>query len=205
MVTRIHALWGRSRKVLSLLVMESAVVMGLGVWALFATKPDPIPAVYPGIIGCQSGLSSKQSYRFAELWGGMVLFDTTIFALTVYKSVQFGYRGHRSIVDVLLRDGAIYFGVISTTGLCNVLTFIFGTQFSRGILTEITNILSSVTATRLMLNVRRRDQKDWLNGSLSIPTIRTSNISNHADMPSASAVIALEPSSRPERIGDPEE
>jgi hypothetical protein len=38
-------------------------------------------------------------------WAGMVLFDTIIFALTVYKSLEFKRIGRRSLADILLRDG----------------------------------------------------------------------------------------------------
>ena len=38
-------------------------------------------------------------------WAGMVLFDITIFALTVYRSLQLRRMGRRMIIDVMLRDG----------------------------------------------------------------------------------------------------
>jgi hypothetical protein len=41
----------------------------------------------------------------AAAWGGMVLLDTTIFALTLYKSLKLERIGRRSVVYVLLRDG----------------------------------------------------------------------------------------------------
>jgi len=154
LVTRTYALWGCSRKILLFLVMLSAAVISFGVWALSAQHYGPISfALYSGIIGCQSSLPLDRAYYIGAIWAGMVLFDTIIFALTVYKSLEFKRIGRRSLADILLRDGVIYFAVIGTTGLCNVFTFMFLREFSRGNLTIITNSFSSVCAGRLMLNI----------------------------------------------------
>ena len=40
----------------------------------------------------------------------MLVFDTVIFALTLGKAFHFGRSRRRTVVDVVLRDGAMYFG-----------------------------------------------------------------------------------------------
>jgi len=172
MVARTYALWGCSRKILSFLVMIALVVIGFGMWCLLAGKSEPsISGLYPGIIGCQLGLPLNKSHRLGAAWAGVVLSDTIIFALTVYKSLRLRQNGHRTIVDVLLRDGAIYFGIMSITTSCNVVTYLVGRPFSRGLLTPITNVFSSVAATRLMLNIRRV-RRVSLSGSIWASTTR---------------------------------
>jgi len=177
MVTRTYALWGCSRKILVFLGMLATAVVGFGVWHMLAGKPEPTSsALYNDIIGCSLGLSSSQGYHWGAAWAGVVVLDTAVFALTVYKSLEFRRVGRRSIADLLLRDGAMYFAVIGTMTLCNVLALILGGRFSRGILMVITNIFSSVCASRLMLNIRQV-QKVGLNGSPSTnPTTLENNI-----------------------------
>jgi len=156
MITRNYALWGSSRKILVSLLILVAVVLAFGGWSLFSGKSDDNDyGPYNGVLGCQFAISTDQSYHMGGAWIGVVLFDSIIFALTVYKSLRLRRSGERTIVDVLLRDGSVYFAVMSITTLSNSLTYMVGRPFTRGVLTPITNVFSSVVATRLMLNIRR--------------------------------------------------
>ncbi|KAG6907332.1 hypothetical protein DXG01_009378 [Tephrocybe rancida] len=59
----------------------------------------------------------------ANAWIGLVLFDVLIFGMTLFKSWGRGYAGGRSFFKLLLRDGAIYFGIMAIAELVNILTF----------------------------------------------------------------------------------
>jgi len=199
MITRTYALWDHNRKILVFLLVLGVAVISFGGWIVLRVKSkDAVSALYPGIIGCHTSLST-QSYYMGAAWTGMVLFDTIIFALTVYKSLTFGRTGYRSIVDVFLRDGALYFAIIGNLAFLNALTFMFGRLYSRGMLTITTNILSSLCATRLMLNIRRRDQSIWLDKSWSDPNASLSNIPGFE-----SGLIGLDSSFIPEQRAENE-
>ena len=43
----------------------------------------------------------------------MLVFDTVIFALTLGKALYVGSSRRRTVVDVVLRDGTMYFGYVS--------------------------------------------------------------------------------------------
>lgn len=210
MITRTYALWGRSRKILASLVILSSVVAGLGMWNLFAGKPEPISsAIYPAITGCNPGFSSDKGHHVGAAWAGVVLLDTVIFALTVYKSLEFRRVSRQSIAGLLLRDGAIYFAVICTTTLGNVMSFMFGRPFSRGILTVTSNILSSVCASRLMLNIRHV-KPVGLNGIPSTSTTYgndiqlTSVVEQGPPFQIPSEELVEDKFRRPRRTNDPE-
>jgi len=162
MITRTYALWGSSRKILGFLLGIVIVISAFSAWNLFGKSNPTVSGLYPGIVGCQIGLSTNHNVNMALAWAGLVVIDATIFTLTVYKSLQFERNGRQSIVNVLLRDGAMYFAVIGATALSNVLSISFGRPFSRGITMTMTNIFSSVAAARLMLNVRLHDQRVWV-------------------------------------------
>ena len=42
----------------------------------------------------------------------MLVFDTVIFALTLGKALYVGSSRRRTVVDVVLRDGTMYFGYV---------------------------------------------------------------------------------------------
>ncbi|KAH0584834.1 hypothetical protein H2248_008112 [Termitomyces sp. 'cryptogamus'] len=87
----------------------------------------------------------------ANAWIGMLMFDALIFSITVYKSWKRGYMVRRSLFKVLLRDGAIYFGIMVAIALVTVITF---HDYQRGSTATLANIVSSTMINRLMLNIR---------------------------------------------------
>ena len=48
----------------------------------------------------------------------MLVFDTVIFALTLGKALYVGSSRRRTVVDVVLRDGTMYFGYVSRDDKC---------------------------------------------------------------------------------------
>lgn len=106
-------------------------------------------------IGCGVILNREKSIRFGAAWGGMLVFDSLVFCMTLYKSVISSRRPNgENILRILMRDGAIYFGVIVVFNVANILTFVLGGPLTRGVGTIFTNIISSVMISRLMLNLR---------------------------------------------------
>ncbi|KAF9780089.1 hypothetical protein BJ322DRAFT_310118 [Thelephora terrestris] len=172
-VTRTYALYDRSRAVLAGLVSLALGGIMLGGVMIFQGKKLPAdPALPEGSIGCPAGLSWSQSWRLAVAWGGLMVFDFITVIMTLVKTIQINRRcgrGH-AIIQVLMRDGIMYFGIISLATLSNVLSFLHGTvsqhlndhalrshiikELTRGVSTTITNALASVLVSRLMFNLR---------------------------------------------------
>jgi hypothetical protein len=48
---------------------------------------------------------------FGLVWGGITVFDSAIFALTVYKTVTLWRQGGRGLVHVVMRDGEFFFSI----------------------------------------------------------------------------------------------
>nr|GAT51963.1 predicted protein [Mycena chlorophos] len=168
MIFRTYALYERSRRVLVFMVVVSLAVIAVGAWSVFSGgsnngSTDDAPAI-PLYIGCATGIDSSQSIKLAIAWVGMGVFDSMIFILTLARGLsRFWDRGRRdlddrparmSLVMILLRDGTVYFAVIILCTLANILTFIYGQAYTRGVATTFTNVLSSIMITRLMLNLR---------------------------------------------------
>jgi hypothetical protein len=45
----------------------------------------------------------------AAAWGGLLVFDTLVFVMTVAKAIHIGRSGDRALIKVLLRDGKCTF------------------------------------------------------------------------------------------------
>ncbi|KAJ7484783.1 hypothetical protein B0H11DRAFT_2231460 [Mycena galericulata] len=157
LILRTHALYERNRRILVLMVCVSAAVIGVGLWAILSgssVDADEDTTDLHLYIGCPSTVSSSQTRRLAAAWGGMGVFDCTIFFLTLYRALTRWRSSDVNLLTVLIRDGSIYFGVIAMSNLANILTFLLGGPYTRGIATTFTNVISSIMIPRLMLNLR---------------------------------------------------
>jgi len=155
LIMRMYALYGRSRKVLVFYIITTTVIVVVGGWTLLGGKKEK-PRIVRVRIGCGVNLSREKAIRLGAAWGGMLIFDSLVFCMTLYKSIiSWPSRDGEHILSILLRDGAIYFGVMMVANLANILTFMLGGSFTRGVATMFTNIISSVMISRLMLNLRR--------------------------------------------------
>ncbi|KAJ7487915.1 hypothetical protein FB451DRAFT_1225912 [Mycena latifolia] len=153
LITRTYALYQRNKLVLALMVTVTvgAIISAL-VLLLVGDFPNTLSPVLESL-GCPSASSHFLNRRQAAAWSGMLIFDVLIFSLTVRKSLKYGTRGG-SLFSLLFRDGAIYFGIMIASNASNIGTYTMGGPIISGSATTLTNILSSVMVSRLMLNLR---------------------------------------------------
>jgi len=140
-------------------------------WTISSAPGTKLPAVLPsGIPECHfAAIPSNAVLRYAVAWGGIFLFDAMIFGLTIYKTLQIGRTYRRTMVDILLRDGSMYFGIMGTGNLVNFLVLLVGGPVTRGVLAPYLNALASICSARLMLNIR--DPKvQWLSRHTTLDT-----------------------------------
>jgi hypothetical protein len=154
---RTYALYGKDKRILGLMAAVGACMIGVCIWgAIFAGRAvDVWPgANVPVDIGCFHEITHVQSTGLIIAWGSMTVFDCLIFFLTLYRALSRRYSTGLHLLRVLLRDGSLYFGVVLISNVSNILTFVFGGLYTRGVLTTFTNIVSSILISRLMLNIR---------------------------------------------------
>ncbi|KAF8189492.1 hypothetical protein K438DRAFT_1832686 [Mycena galopus ATCC 62051] len=154
---RTYALYGQDKRILGLMAAVGACTIGACIWGtIFAGRVvDVWPgAIVPVDIGCVYEITHVQSIGLTVAWGSMAAFDCLIFFLTLYRALSRRYRTGLLLLNVLLRDGSLYFGVVLISNVSNISTFVFGGLYTRGVLTTFTNIVSSILISRLMLNIR---------------------------------------------------
>ncbi|KAK7046435.1 hypothetical protein R3P38DRAFT_2873789 [Favolaschia claudopus] len=153
LIFRTYALYERNRTILILMLMVGAGVVAACIWGtIFSGKAQVV--LGPLHLGCTYTIINSQTVALIVAWASMAIFDILIFFLTLYKALSQRYLVGVQLLHILLRDGSIYFGVVVVSNLCNIMTFIFGGPFTRGVATTFTNIISSIMISRLMLNIR---------------------------------------------------
>ncbi|KAI0790370.1 hypothetical protein C8Q75DRAFT_806301 [Abortiporus biennis] len=152
LIIRTYALYNRSKRILWLILSTAFVVIVVGCWSIIQTGPKALPI--PIDIGCDPRISASAGHALAIAWSGMLGFDILIFFLTIYKAISARSNGRRTLLDILLRDGSIYFGCIAISNLSNIITFILGQSLIKGLTTILTNVISATLISRLMLNLR---------------------------------------------------
>jgi len=169
LILRTYALYSRSKWVLWLTCSLTALAIGIGAYAIVqihtSAPPDPLPIN----LGCNDTISTTQGHCIAMAWSGMLLFDIVVFILTLRKAVALGKSGRRTLTDIFFRDGTVYFGCMAIANLSNILTYLLGPPLIKGLTTTLTNVVSLILISHLMLNIR--DPKLGGSDSQTIPSI----------------------------------
>lgn len=159
-ITRIYALYGRNIRMvfflISLWLVEATSVVVLLTFAFMPVK-GPAESVMPGILpSCIS--SHPPNYRLTLIFWAITSFFQAIFVLiTVLRFRGFIHSRGLSITPlllVILRDGVGYFLIILSVNLLNILVEIFGPLSFQVIGDSWLMTITSITACRLVLNVR---------------------------------------------------
>ncbi|KAH0589975.1 hypothetical protein H2248_000158 [Termitomyces sp. 'cryptogamus'] len=171
---RTYALYDRNLRVLLFICTCEFAVIIVGVWSVVGGNNTDKISIHLQI-ACTPLLKRHVADRFADGWIGTLMFEVLIFTMTIYKSWRRGERVSRSLYKVLLRDGAIYFGqvttsslpsdpvleilmchcrIISAVGLVTVITFYALPGYQRGVTATFASVVQSMTMSRLMLNIR---------------------------------------------------
>ncbi|KAJ7121495.1 hypothetical protein C8R44DRAFT_981612 [Mycena epipterygia] len=154
LILRTYALYERSKRVLTFMLSVTVGGVIVGLWSVVTGKAGDNSANLRLYFGCNYAISHSQGISLAAAWAGVAVFDCMIFLLTLYKVFTRRRPNGADLLTVLLRDGSVYFGVMVMSNLSNILTFVLGSPYTRGIATTFTNIISSIMISRLMFNLR---------------------------------------------------
>ncbi|KAI6001118.1 hypothetical protein EDC04DRAFT_1065505 [Pisolithus marmoratus] len=157
MIIRVYALYMKSRRVLLFLVLVILAGIGVGCWAILSPSPStarfvPIP---PLRNGCNVPTTYEQAERNAIAWSGQMAFDAIVFVLTLWRTLRVRRLGNRTLLDIFIRDGALYFGLMTGANVANITTLLVcNTSTTKSLFLGFTNTISSIMISRLMLNLR---------------------------------------------------
>ncbi|KAH8998017.1 hypothetical protein EDB92DRAFT_1317246 [Lactarius akahatsu] len=131
---RIIALYHSTRRIILWVVGCGTVLTGVTFWSLVGQHATFVPDAP----GCYYLISETTGIHLAFAWEAQAIFDALVFALTVMRTLkmrklhnmEFSLSGV-GLLDVLLRDGALYFAVMALANLANIFTFYFSTVRNR--------------------------------------------------------------------------
>ncbi|KAE9404329.1 hypothetical protein BT96DRAFT_935704 [Gymnopus androsaceus JB14] len=128
---RVYAIYGRDRRII--IVLSSLIFIGIGATAasLAFSKSTAITSPFP--VGCHDVLDLRKVIVSSALvsvgWEALLIYDILLFSMTLLKAYQarseptITEMGGLSLFTIIVRDGSIYFGLMTLTNLVNVFTF----------------------------------------------------------------------------------
>ncbi|KAL4075114.1 hypothetical protein V8B97DRAFT_2102911 [Scleroderma yunnanense] len=154
MSIRIYAIYGRNRRVLYFFVLVLVIITAIALYSLLVKFPaSPQNALIPPQ-GCLHSISQQQALRFAAAWGGQLVFDAMTFGFTVWKLFGMESFGSRSLADILLRDGTMYFAIMTIMNIANITILLVANPNLKYLFSVPTNVICSTLISRLMINIR---------------------------------------------------
>jgi len=165
LVIRTYALYGKDKRILALMLGTCILVGAVSIWSIITDKSASTTVITSHVPGCDLSLSDQQGRRLAFAWSLMLVIDTLIFILTVVKTARVnGVLKSSNLFNLMLRDGAFYYGIMMMTNIANIVTLVVVAPTAKGLWTTPTNVISSVLISRLMLRMRKPDRQGVLIG-----------------------------------------
>ncbi|KAI0342269.1 hypothetical protein BDW22DRAFT_178335 [Trametopsis cervina] len=151
---RIYALYGRNRRIATAVISVALTLIGVAAWAVTGQTSGISIAE-----GCQFSSSKETAIHIAVAWEALFTFDSLIFILIAAKTYKernsHGFTGRANLVSLIVRDGAMYFGVMVLAQGANVITYYVCPPVLRGTLSTLSSDISVTMMSRLMLNLHR--------------------------------------------------
>ncbi|KAN0119101.1 hypothetical protein V8E52_004548 [Russula decolorans] len=140
---RVYALYGRSRRILGLLLFLGTGSIVTALASLSSSRKaggETIPVISP-FAGCAQYTPYIGGRLTAIAWTGVLAFDGVIFLLTLYKAFTIG--SGVKLLYVIVRDGTMYFSALSLINLGNIMTLRFAPPLLKTSTTTFTNVFVS--------------------------------------------------------------
>ncbi|KAI0246884.1 hypothetical protein BJV78DRAFT_94907 [Lactifluus subvellereus] len=156
-IIRVYALYGRCRRVLGLLLViyVTAIINASVILTISRRTGNETALVISSTRACNQITTASGGLYTALAWTGVLVFDSVIFFLTLYKAFTIG-KGI-FLLDVIVRDGAVYFSALFIMNLVNILTLRFAPPELKNSTATLTNVISTTLVARLVLNLREQN------------------------------------------------
>ncbi|PPQ76081.1 hypothetical protein CVT24_003653 [Panaeolus cyanescens] len=153
MILRVYALYERSALLLSVLLIIWATQIAVSAVGIHTGQAVPLPSFLTGCI------LSGRSPQFSAQWVAPLITDSVIFGLTLWRTRQYIRSSNKKnimipTIQILLRDGIMYFFIIFSANLMNTLIYFTCTEDLKAVGATFSELITSVMISRLVLNLR---------------------------------------------------
>ncbi|THH10062.1 hypothetical protein EW146_g8487 [Bondarzewia mesenterica] len=174
LVLRVYAIYNRATWVLIFLTVMFLGEIGVMLWSVPGGSPAILP---PGWVGCIPSKKPGTGDRLSVMFIAALVFDSSIFILTLGRSIYLRLRNSTiGLVQLIVRDGIIYFFVIFIVNALNVFLLTLAPDDLGAINTPFASLIASTMVARLMFNLRAASRKNQHISGMA--TIRTTQISD---------------------------
>ncbi|PFH49358.1 hypothetical protein AMATHDRAFT_81343 [Amanita thiersii Skay4041] len=152
-ILRLYAIYQRSTAMVIAGTMLLAAELAVKIWAFTDGTSLTLP---PGLVGCI--LVGRHDARFVCTWIAELVFDSVVFFATLIRVIShhrvLKRTTHLTLIDVIMRDGVVYFAVIFIANLVTVLMFLLAPPDIKAVNASFSTLITSLMVSRLMLNLR---------------------------------------------------
>ncbi|KAJ7281589.1 hypothetical protein C8J57DRAFT_1711272 [Mycena rebaudengoi] len=138
-------------------------------WLITTVNPPSLLSIDDQVYGpggsdliipqCTDFVDPESAKRVAGAWLIQLGLDLLIFGLTLLRGFKLMHKSEAnnplSLIHCLVRDGAIYFAVILSLNIMNILMLLFGRPLFAASLSWMTASIPSAMVSRLMLNLHQ--------------------------------------------------
>jgi hypothetical protein len=150
LILRVYALYLSNKYILAFIMTLLTGQIIFMAYALTFGIRVPLPPGWPGCVLTGSGP------WFGGFWAAPIVTDTCIFFLTLWRTIRYQKRhGRMNYMQIIMRDGILYFGVIFSVNMMNCVIFFSAPTDLKAIGASFSQIMTAVMISRLHLNLRR--------------------------------------------------
>lgn len=158
---RIYALYSRSKRLLIWMLVAVIALAGVASGGIFGHSSSTVIDV-PGVNCYESDVSVTPASP-GLAWVALFAYEFLIFVLTVSRICRtrgmqrspYLAMSRKNIIDIILQDGAMYFGAMTLSNIPNILMFYCGSDTDKFSLATFTSCMSVTLVSRLMLNLHK--------------------------------------------------
>ncbi|KIK56367.1 hypothetical protein GYMLUDRAFT_47147 [Collybiopsis luxurians FD-317 M1] len=159
LTVRIYALYDRGKRILAAMLSVGCILVMIALFTTLFHRSESSDKILPGVdIGCHVAISFALSVQQAAAWEALLLYNVMLFVMMLLKA----HKTHHELrplriplVDIIVRDGSLYFGVMAIANAINISTFYYPWPFIRASLTTFASSMSVTMMSRLMFNLHK--------------------------------------------------
>ncbi|KAH7906391.1 hypothetical protein BJ138DRAFT_637984 [Hygrophoropsis aurantiaca] len=165
LILRTYAFWLGERRILyGLLMLGAGCIVGSASTSVFV-KSGQTPNTLPLSLGCVFDSSRDAAYQYSFL----VLFETVLLGLTLYKRFVHYRVSTNSIIATLYRDGVLYISCILLLSIINIIVAFLVPIGYTDVLDSPQLVAHSVLASRIFFSLRRSYADTLVQGDVTGP------------------------------------
>ncbi|KAI9068729.1 hypothetical protein FKP32DRAFT_1671971 [Trametes sanguinea] len=166
---RVYAVSGRDLRIAALVCLLMVGPIAANTYNIPLQKPDNMPPPF----NCEvdNAVTLATHNKLTSIAGDAIVLGVTWWKTYRLKKAADAARVKTSIVDLLLRDGTIYF---ATMLVLNVLHILINFVEQVSFMGDIADVLTSILVSRFIMNLRDLDAKDTgqaPNYTLTVPSV----------------------------------